>query len=134
MATLKELRDERLRKLEDLKKLGIDPYPAHVKRTNRLTDVVKDFKKLENKPVSVTGRVLSIRKIGKIAFIVIRDESDKVQLFLKSDQFKKTDVKNSELGFEQINLLDRGDFVQASGNVIKSQTGEISIAVENLDC
>jgi lysyl-tRNA synthetase class 2 len=132
MATLKELRDERLRKLEDLKKLGIDPYPAHVKRTNRLTDVVKDFKKLENKPVSVTGRVLSIRKIGKIAFIVIRDESDKVQLFLKSDQFKKTDVKNSELGFEQINLLDRGDFVQASGNVIKSQTGEISIAVEKL--
>ncbi len=132
MATLKELRDERLRKLDVLKQFGINPYPAHVTRTNKLIEIQKSFDKLENQKVSIVGRVLGIRKMGKIAFIVISDETGKLQLFLKSDDISEPNPKNSELAFNQINLLDRGDFVEAHGTVIKTQTGELSVAVDKL--
>ena len=84
MATLKELRDERLRKLSELKAKGINPYPAHVDRTHSLEQIVSDFSQLENQPAIVVGRVIGIRKLGKIAFIVIKENSHKLQLFLNA--------------------------------------------------
>lgn len=132
MATLKELRSERLRKLEELKKLGINPYPADSKRTHKLGEVVDKFSALEGKAVSVVGRIQNIRKFGKIAFVVIKDESGKLQLFLGSDKVEKINPSTSQVGFEQLPLLDSGDFVEAQGKVIKTQTGEISIGVEKL--
>ena len=132
MATLKELRDERLRKLEELKKQGINPYPSSAKRTNNAVEITDQFKKLEGKNACLNGRVINIRKFGRIAFIVIKDASGKIQLFLKPDLIKKPDPKNSELDFSQINLLDPGDFIEAEGKVIKTQTGEISLEVSKL--
>ena len=66
MATLKELRDERLRKLEELKTLGINPYPAKTERTHTLAEIAGRFDELEGQEVSVVGRILNIRKFGKI--------------------------------------------------------------------
>lgn len=132
MATLKELRDERLRKLEEIKKLGINPYPADSVRTHNADDVAKDFNELEGKEVTLTGRITGTRKFGKIAFFVLKDASGTVQLFLKHDVLNDTDPKNGQLGFETINLLDPGDFIQAQGKVIKTQTDEISVEVEKL--
>ena len=132
MATLKELRDERLRKLVDIKKLGINPYPANSKRTNTLNDVVSNFEKLQDHDVSVVGRILNIRKFGKIAFIVIKDATGSLQLFLVADKIASIDAKNSQLGFEQLPLLDAGDFIEAHGKVIKTQTGEISVEVKTI--
>ena len=132
MATLKELRDERLRKLEALKKLGVNPYPATAERTHALADITRRFTELEGKPVSVVGRIQNIRKFGKIAFVVIKDASGELQLFLAADKVKALQAENSQLGFDQLSLLDSGDFVQATGNVIKTKTGELSIEVEQL--
>ncbi len=132
MATLKELRDERLRKLDDLKKLGIDPYPAHSTRTHNNQEITDDFSKLEGKKVSCVGRIITVRDIGKLAFIVIKDASGQIQLFLRSDGIESADYSDSELKFSDIGLLDSGDFVEASGPVIKTQTGEISIEVEKI--
>jgi lysyl-tRNA synthetase class 2 len=70
MATLKELRDERLRKLKELKKAGINPYPAKVNRSNFVDEISKKFDELAGKEVTVVGRILRLRKIGQIAFIV----------------------------------------------------------------
>jgi len=131
MATLKDFRDERLRKLEDLKKLGVNPYPAKSSRTNKNQSIKDDFKTLEGKEVTVVGRIVSIRKFGKIAFIVIRDQSGDVQLFWRAGE-DEPDFSNSELGIKQITLLDTGDFVECSGKVIKTQTGEISVEVGKL--
>ncbi len=129
MATIKELRDERLRKLEDIKNLGINPYPAKANRTHKNAQIVSDFSDLESKSVTVVGRVKSIRKFGKLAFIVIRDESGDIQLFIKKgDPNETADRDNSELVMPgEISLLDSGDFVECSGEVIKTQTGEISV-------
>lgn len=132
MANLKELRDERLRKLDELKALGVNPYPAKSNRTHKADQIQKDFDKLEGSIATVDGRIVGIRKFGKLAFIVLKDESGQVQLFFKEGQLDEPDYKNSELGMDQLNLLDSGDFVEASGEVIKSKTGEVSIAVKQL--
>ena len=132
MATLKELRDERLRKLEELKKLGVNPYPADSERTHKLNEITESFSELKDKNVSVVGRIVNIRKLGKIAFIVIKDAGGQLQLFLHSKSVANPDYKNSDLGFDELNLLDNGDFIQAYGKVIKTQTGEISVDVKNL--
>lgn len=132
MATLKELRSERLRKLDELKKLGVNPYPAKANRTHILSDITNKFDELQGQSVSVVGRVLNIRKFGSIAFIVVRDQSGQVQLFLSKDKVGNLDASNSQLGFSELPLLDSGDFIEAHGPVIKTQTGEISIEVESL--
>ncbi|MBI3494406.1 lysine--tRNA ligase [Candidatus Saccharibacteria bacterium] len=132
MATLKELRDERLRKLDELKQLGVNSYPAKAQRTHTLNDVTEKFSELEGKEETLVGRIVSIRKFGKLAFIVIKDTSGTIQLFLRDGEIEKLDAEQSQLGLEQINLLDSGDFVQASGQIIKTQTGEISLGVKTL--
>ncbi len=132
MATLKELRDDRLRKLEELKKLGINPYPAVSGRTHQAQQVLDDFQTLEHKDVTVAGRVVSTRNIGKLIFIVLKDASGSLQLFIKDGTLQKADHANSELNFSELGLLSNGDFVEASGPVIKTQTGEISVDVQHL--
>jgi lysyl-tRNA synthetase class 2 len=132
MATLKELRDERLRKLEELKRLDVNPYPASSGRTHTAGEVVERFDELKGQKTTLTGRIVTTRKFGKIAFLVLKDASGQVQLFLKHDGLAELDAEQGRIGFEQLNLLDPGDFIEASGTVIKTQTGEISIEVEGL--
>ena len=132
MATLKELRDERLRKLEELKKLRINPYPAKAERTHTLGQVVAGFDSLEGQEATVVGRVQAIRKFGKIAFLVIRDQSGSLQLFLGDGKVQQFDATTGHLGLAQLPLLDAGDFVEAKGAIIKTQTGEISLEVHEL--
>ena len=132
MATLKELRDERLRKLEELKKIGVNPFPARAHRTHTNSKIHTDFAGLEGQEVTVVGRVKSIRKFGKIAFIVIRDNSGELQLFWRQQDGIEADRADSELLIEDIALLDAGDFVEAGGKVIKTQTGEESVEIQKL--
>lgn len=132
MATLKELRDERLRKLAELKQLGVNPYPATSSRTHVTIEVTEGFDKLQGQAVTLAGRLTSTRKFGKIAFFLLKDSSSQIQLFLKHDVMSGLKPSSSQIGFENINLLDPGDFIEASGKVIKTQTGEVSIEVEKL--
>lgn len=132
MATLKEIRDEQLHKLAELKKLGINPYPAHSTRTHTAAEITEKFDNLQGQNVSLTGRVVNIRRFGKIAFFVLKDASGVVQLFLRHDNVQPLNTADSQLGFEETNLLSPGDFIEASGTVIKTQTNEISIDVQKL--
>jgi len=132
MATLKDFRDERLRKLQTLRDLGINPYPADSHRTNNTSDILTHFDSLEGSVATVAGRIVGLRKFGKLAFIVIKDYSGQIQLFLRSDILGGLDVVNNQVGMSELPLLDTGDFVEATGRVIKSKTGEISIEATNL--
>ena len=129
---MKELRDERLRKLEDLKNLGVNPYPSKTNRTHDIASVVGDFEALENQTVTIAGRIITTRKFGALAFVVLRDMSGQVQLFFKKDTVEPLNAEISQLGMDQLNLLDPGDFVEATGPVIKTKTGEISVDVRSL--
>ncbi len=132
MATLKDFRDERLRKLEELRQLGVDPYPADSHRTHNAGDIVSQFDSLEGQTATVDGRIIGIRKFGKLAFIVIKDFTGEIQLFLTEGQVAERDVSISQLSMADLPLLDTGDFVEATGEIIKSKTGEVSIAVKTI--
>lgn len=132
MATLKDYRDERVRKLEELKALGINAFPADSHRTHRAADVIAQFDALENHTVTVAGRIMAIRKFGKLGFIVVRDFSGTIQLFLSVNDVQGLDAENGVIGMEQLPLLDTGDFIEALGTVVRTKTGEISVAVTRL--
>ncbi len=134
MATLKDFRDERLRKLAELKQLGINPYPASTSRDHSVAEVIAQYDELEKtgKQIVVAGRITNIRKFGKIAFVVVRDGLDSIQLFFSEDDYAEPNYKNSEIGFDNLNLLDSGDFIEATGLVSTTKTGEKSIFVHKV--
>jgi lysyl-tRNA synthetase class 2 len=132
MATLQDYRDERLRKLDELKTLGVNAYPAESHRTHHANDIIARFDEMEGQMVTVAGRIVSLRKFGKLAFIVLRDMSGQLQLFLRAGEFAEIDAAQGILGIKELPLLDTGDFVEATGPVIKTQTGEISVGVQTL--
>lgn len=127
MATLKELRDSRLVKLEKLKSLGIDPYPAVSQKTVDNNEIILNYENYEGKEVSVTGRVFSFRKHGRLSFIDLKDMSGSVQIVLKEETLKEFDPRYSELSYEILDLLDTGDFIEIHGTVFTTQRGEKSI-------
>ena len=132
MATLQDFRDERLRKLKELRDLGINPYPADSKRTNNINDIISNFDNMQGQVVTVAGRIIGIRKFGKLAFIIVKDYSGQIQLFLQAGIVNDLDAGNNQIGMANLPLLDTGDFIEGTGKVIKSKTGEISIETTNL--
>ncbi len=132
MATLQDYRDERLRKLETLKSLGFDAYPAESHRTHYTAEIANNFETTEGTEVTVAGRVIGIRKFGKLAFIVLKDAKGQLQLFLRYGDVSELDADKGILGMNELPLLDTGDFVEATGEVIKTKTGEISVTVKTL--
>ncbi len=132
MATLQDYRDERLRKLAELKELGVNPYPAQAKRTHTCKEVVEKFEELADQDVTVVGRIESIRSFGKLAFIKLRDASGSVQLYLQASEVAELHASEGVLGMKQLKLLDTGDFIQATGRMTITQTGEKSVGVHEL--
>ena len=132
MATLQDYRNERLRKLETLRELGVDPYPARSERTHGCGEVLARYDELAGQEVVVAGRIVSIRSFGKLAFIKLRDQSGEVQLYLQRDDVAELDAGRGVLGMKQLKLLDTGDFVEARGVMTTTQTGERSVGVREL--
>ena len=132
MATLQDYRNERLRKLETLRELGVDPYPARSERTHGCGEVLAHYDELAGREVVVAGRIASIRSFGRLAFIKLRDQSGEVQLYLQRDDVAELDASRGMLGMKQLKLLDTGDFVEARGVMTTTQTGEKSVGVREL--
>ncbi len=123
MTTLADYRDERLRKLEEIRARGIDPYPAKSYRNTKISTILNHFDEKDGQEVIVAGRIVAIRSFGKLAFVKIRDYTGEVQIFMeKSDQ-----ITDGYFGVKELKLLDTGDFIEAAGKVGKSSTGEISV-------
>lgn len=127
MATLQELRQSRLDKLQKLRDLGVDPYPATAVRTHKVGEILQGFDQLENQAATLTGRITSVRTHGKLTFIDIKDASGTIQLFIRESDLEPPDYPNSKLGYTDLHLLDEGDFVEASGVVMKTQVGQVSL-------
>lgn len=128
---LDDLIKERRKKLELIRKRGIDPYPARVKRSLEVAKSLEEFDALEKsgKQVSLAGRLMSIRDQGKIIFGDIADETGKIQVVLKEDVLKD-DVAGS-FSFWQ-SALDIGDFISVTGPLFKTKKGEKSVDVREV--
>ncbi len=123
MGRVDEIVKERIKKLEELRKNGIDPYPASYDKKL----VISECASLEiGKRVQTAGRVMSKRDLGKIIFVALLDGSGKIQIVLQKE-------KTPEETFNFFKkYIDVGDFIGTSGEIIKTKTGEISILVEDL--
>lgn len=121
---LEDYRNERLRKLNEIRERGIDPYPAKSHRNSKIADVVNHFDEKKGQEVCVVGRIVAIRSFGKLVFLKLRDYTGEVQVFMKAVNEAGPE---GTFGAKEVKLLDVGDFVEAAGTVDKTQTGEISV-------
>jgi lysyl-tRNA synthetase, class II len=121
-----EIVNQRRRKLEELRARGIEPYPTTFARTMANAEAVTRFDELADTEISVAGRLVSRRIMGKASFGHIADGTGRIQLFVKEDQ----------IGPEQYctfrDLYDLGDVVGATGRLMKTRAGEISVEVREL--
>ena len=127
---LTDQEQQRRLKLENLREAGIDPYPARAHRTHTtaqaiaaLEEAAEDAAPVE---VAVVGRLVSIRVMGKSSFAHIEDGSSRIQLYLRRDLLGE----DAYAMFRQ--NLDLGDFVEATGTMFLTRTGEPSVRVERL--
>lgn len=123
MVQLSDYRDERLKKLSEIKARGINPYPSASSRDTKIGNILENFDELNGQNVTIAGRIVAIRSFGKLAFVKIRDYSGEVQIFMKAEG----EGRDGFFGAKDIKLLDTGDFIEATGLIGKSQTGEISV-------
>ena len=125
--SLKEIINNRLRKLEDIKNKGINPYPYKFEDTNSITDIVKKSENFIDKEVKVSGRIISLRKMGKVSFINVINNHSKIQLYTKMNNLKCSDIYN-----DLVKKLDIGDFVGVKGVIFYTKTKELSIKVSEI--
>lgn len=130
-----ELNDQELfrrQSLATMREMGIDPYPAAEYEVNAHVDEVKaNFNDEEKREVSMAGRLMSRRIMGKASFAELKDSTGRIQLYISRDEIcpdENKDLYNTV--FKK--LLDIGDFIGVKGYVFRTQTGEISIHVSQL--
>ncbi len=122
----------RIEKINRLKEMGIDPFPSNSFRNTSNKDIVNSFTNFEGKEVVVAGRLMSFRHHGSIVFGHIQDPTDRIQLSIKAEDLLPTNVSTQTLGFDNLDLLDVGDIVEAVGIVNKTERGEISVTPKTL--
>ncbi len=131
--TLSEQEVIRREKLAELHKLGIDPYPAPLYHITHTAKEIKSKYNGENgddfKEVSIAGRIMSVRDMGKANFAVIQDSTDKLQLYIRRDDICPDEDKTMYNTVWK-KLLDIGDIIGVKGYIFTTKTGETSLRVE----
>jgi len=132
-AELGELLQIRRNKLDELRALGIDPFGVKFDRTHHAGDLAAQYserskEELEEKEieVSVAGRIMTKRGMGKAAFANLQDLSGKIQIYVRQDAL-------TEQKYQAFDLLDIGDMIGVKGTLFKTKTGELSIKVLALE-
>lgn len=123
MSREEQIIEERKKKLKELRKIGIDPYPAKFEKKNSVEECLKMGM---GKKVQTAGRLMSKRDLGKISFSDLQDESGKMQIVLQNGETSKKEVDFFR------KYIDAGDIVGVEGKIIKTRNGEKSILVKNL--
>ncbi len=123
------LKDQMKRRLEERQHLidaGINPYPCQFDVSCSSVDIIKNFQDDIREQVSVAGRIMTIRKMGKASFFHIQDSKGRIQIYLKKDEV-------GEVAYDTFKLLDIGDIVGVKGYTFKTRTGEISVHAETME-
>ena len=122
----------RRQSLQELRDMGIDPYPAAEYPTNAFSDEIKaNFVEGEERTVCIAGRMMSRRVMGKASFVELQDSKGRIQVYITRDDIcpdENKDLYNKV--FKR--LMDIGDFIGITGFVFKTQTGEISVHAKSL--
>ncbi len=131
MSEFSTLYQQRLKKLEALRKEGINPYPNNFRVDTTTAEIRKQFGEKGNeeleevkKRFSLAGRIMSIRDFGKAAFFHLQDRTGKLQAFIQK--------QSDSVSFRHFKKLDIGDFVGIKGKPFRTKTDELTILVEEL--
>lgn len=127
MQQLTEQEIIRREKLQQLRQMGIEPYPAAEFEVNTNTQEIKD-KYEDGKKVKLAGRLMSVRIMGKASFAELQDSEGRVQIYVSRDDVSSTE-EAVEYNTVFKKLLDIGDFIGIEGYLFKTQVGEISVHV-----
>ena len=130
----------RRQSLQTMRDMGIDPYPAaEYVVTAYSTDIKAEYaekeaqqgEEVENWPVSIAGRIMSRRIMGKASFIELQDSKGRIQVYVSRDDIN-TEAQPEMYNIVFKKLLDIGDFIGIRGFVFKTQTGAVSVHAQEL--
>ena len=129
---IEQLIAHRLAKLDELRELGVEPYPTRYRVEESVSTAKRRFAETsaeelaaENPEVRLAGRLRAVRGHGKVSFVDITDGAEQFQLYLRRDDLDETSWKTFK-------LLDLGDFLGIEGRVFRTRSDELSIAVKRL--
>jgi lysyl-tRNA synthetase class 2 len=115
----------RREELEELKKLGIEPFPPSYERKDFSREILQSFSDdAPQRNVSVAGRIMTIRRMGKASFCHIQDSQGRIQIYLKKDDLGSV--------YDAFRLMDIGDIIGVKGFVFRTKMGEISVHAREL--
>lgn len=124
--------DQRQKKLEQIRALGIDPFPREFRWTDtpaalagKYSDTPAADLEAERREVRVAGRIVSLRLMGKAGFAHLQGSGKRIQIYVKKDVV-------GDVGFQLFHLLDLGDSIGVRGHLFRTKTNELSIWVEEL--
>ena len=120
--SLEQIIKARLEKLDKIRELGINPYPYEFKISHSASGIDED---MVNKKVSVAGRIMSLRNMGKAAFSNIQDQSGRLQLYIGRD-----DVGDDL--YSLFKLMDIGDYIGVTGTVFITKTGAVTVKAKKI--
>ncbi len=126
-----KLEQIRIEKIKQIQEDGIEPYPSRAERTHTSQEAIESFETIEAdeeaEPIQaiLAGRIRSMRPMGKITFAHIEDGDGRIQLFFRANNIGEEQVKFFNQSF------DLGDFIQASGEIFRTRSGEVTLWVES---
>ncbi|WIG61991.1 MAG: Lysyl-tRNA synthetase (class II) [Ktedonobacterales bacterium] len=116
-------REARLEKLAALREAGIEPYPTRSHRDTMAADALARYDELQGQTITIAGRLMQLREMGKAAFAHLEDGSGRIQIYIKRDAV-------GDEAFRRIRLLDLGDILEATGTLFTTRTGEKTLHVD----
>lgn len=130
MDEINELIQQRIRKLEALRKEGVNPYPNDFKVTHTSGEILKAYGSLSEEELRsisenfcLAGRIVAIRNFGKASFIQVKDRNGKIQAYFQKEVLGET-------SFQFFKRLDIGDFIGLEGKIFRTKTGELTLQVQ----
>ncbi|RLI48077.1 MAG: lysine--tRNA ligase, partial [Candidatus Thorarchaeota archaeon] len=124
--------EERIKKGEQLKSMGVNIYPAGYRTDITASEAVERFGSMdaeaierEGKPYAMAGRIVALRDFGKASFIHIKDGTGRIQAYIRKD-------KVTEDKFKIFKLMDLGDFIGIRGSFFRPRTGELTILAQDI--
>ncbi|RPH97080.1 MAG: lysine--tRNA ligase, partial [Calditrichaeota bacterium] len=118
-----KMRREKLTQIIDRK---VNPFTYEFAKSHNAVEILQRFEEFENKSVAVAGRLMSIRRMGKASFSHLLDATERIQIYVRGDQV-------GESSYDLFKLLDIGDIIGVTGEVMKTHTGEITIVAKHLE-
>ncbi len=124
-STLDEILRQRKQKLTQLREMGVEPYPYSFNVTQSSAGITGNFEALEEQSVSIAGRMMAVRIMGKASFAHLQDSEGRIQIYVS-----RNDV--GEDSYKMFKMLDIGDILGVTGSVMKTRTGEITVMASEI--